>query len=325
MLPTVTKMISNPYKRRHQVQRFAGKADQVEYNSIKNGPTPVDVGFYTERVAGAMDDFEPDDPSITEDWKQSDLRNEDATGQIYQQISRRMELLKDSYPFELKNGTLKYKGHDKRSDSSPASIYEFLLAICTAESLTRADYVQLPRVFERVSTQLVAAYFGEHVRSIHIGSPRDSDVGRSFKEAMEYVSRHTGEWTWGPEDELPDDPGQGDAGCDFVVWPDTLDGRRIGQLFILGQCACGNNWGDKLYDLDLDELGKWFKPLSVVTPVRTFATPFHVTDALLREVSRKAGLFFDRARLTLLSKKHEKAISSNLLKKMDDLIELVFS
>lgn len=318
-------MKPNPYERRHQVQQSAIKADRVEYNSIKNGPTPVDAGFYTERVASAMDDFGPDDPSITEDWQQDDLRNEDAVGQIHEQILRRVEILKDSYPFELKSGTLKYKGRGTRSNRSPGPIYEFLLAICSAESLTREAYAQLPRVFERVSARLIAAYFGEHVRSIHVGFPRDSDVGTSFKDAMKYVSHHTGEWAWGPDDGLPDEPAQGDAGCDFIVWPDTLDGRRIGQLFILGQCACGNNWEDKLYDLNLKELGKWFNPLSVVTPVRTFTTPFYVTDALLREVSRKAGLFFDRVRLTLLSKKYKKAIANNLLRKMDKSIELVFS
>ena len=283
----------------------------------------MDAGFYTERVAGAMDDFGPNDLSIAENWQLNDLRNEDAAGQIHEQVVRRMDILKDSYPFALENGTLKYKHGSKRLKRSPVPVYEFLLSICNAANLTQGNYAQLPRVFERVSAQLVAAYFGEHVQSIHTGFPRDADVGTSFREAMKYVSRRTGEWSWGPESGLPDEPAQGDAGCDFIVWPDTLDGRSIGQLFILGQCACGDNWENKLDDLNLRELEKWFNPLSVVTPVRTFTTPFHVTDTLLNEASRRAGLLFDRARLTLISKKYEKAIGESLLKRMDESIELV--
>ena len=321
----MTKMNPNPYERRRRVQNSAIKADQVEYRSIKNGPTPVDVGVFAERIAGAMDDFGPHDSSVTENWQQNDLKDEDAVGQIHEQILRRMDILEDSYPFELNGGTLVHKRRGARSNRSSASVYEFFLSICNAASLTQGNYAQLPRVFERISAQLVAAYFGEEVHSIHIGFPRDANVGKSFKKAMEYVSSCTGEWVWGPDDGLPDDSVHGDGGCDFIVWPDTLDKRQIGQLFILGQCACGDNWEDKLEELNLKELGKWFNPLSVVTPVRTFATPFYVTDALLSEASRRAGLFFDRARLTLISKEYKKAIGKDLLKKMDELRKLVFS
>ena len=98
-------------------------------------------------------------------------------------------------------------------------------------------------------------------------------MGISFKEAMKTVSERTGEWKWGPEDGLPDDLVQGDNGCDFVVWLRALDDRsKIGQLFVLGQCACGNNWVTKWNDLNLNKLQKWFNPLSTVEPVRTFTT-----------------------------------------------------
>ena len=50
-------------------------------------------------------------------------------------------------------------------------VYEFLLAICNADNLTAGEYVKLPRLFERLSAKLVAAYFGPKSRSIHTGSP----------------------------------------------------------------------------------------------------------------------------------------------------------
>ncbi|EIE49616.1 hypothetical protein C357_17930 [Citreicella sp. 357] len=83
---------------------------------------------------------------------------------------------------------------------------------------------------------------------------------------------------------------------DFIFWPPLLDNRSIAQQFFLGQCACGNDWDTKFDDLNLKKLFKWFDA-AVVDPVRLFATPFHIVDAVLIESSREAGFVFDRARI----------------------------
>ena len=108
----------------------------------------------------------------------------------------------------------------------------------------------------------------------------------------------------------------------FGLFPPT-DGK-IGQLFVLGQCACGNDWQTKFNDLTIKGLSKWFNPLSIVEPVRCFSTPFHVTDAMLREASREGGIVFDRARLVRLSRLVAKdRIEPEIHSKMNRLIELV--
>ena len=139
------------------------------------------------------------------------------------------------------------------------------------------------------------------------------------------MHEETGEWVWDPEDVL-DPKDVRDGGCDFVVWLEPSDRRKIGHLFVLGQCACGNDWQDKLDDLKITKIGKWFHPLSTVPPVRSFATPRHVVDDMLREGSREAGLFFDRARLALVA---ESAggdfFDAGTIAQMDGLIDLVFS
>ena len=284
-------MTTDSYGKRHYAQSAAADADQAEFFALKNGATAVDAGNYDERVSGTFDDFHVSDN--LERWHSDDLRHDSAAGRTQEEIERRVALLGPAYPFSLDGGTLAYA-------ASASGIYEFLLCICNSQ-LTTGDYVWLPRLFERVAARLVAAYFGEHAESIHTGWPRDGTVGSSFSEAMTTVATCTGEWTWGPDEGLPDVHHSGDQGCDFVVWFNAVDGRQIGQLFVLGQCACGNDWQTKFRDLDVVRLRKWFNPLSVVDPVRSFATPHHVADALLREASRESGLFFDRARLAKIA------------------------
>ena len=308
---------TDPYSLRHQAQRSAYDADQAEFLAFRDGTAVLDAGVYDERVAGAMDDFESSDVAVGTIWHGEDLKYDTAVGKIHEEIERRRSLLGSRYPFSLSGGTLRYQSKEN-------GIYEFLLAICNSPTLTSGKHACLPRVFERLSARLVAAYFGSDTEFIHTGAPRDKEVGKSFIDAMKTVAERTQEWTWGPDEDLPDDPINGDSGCDFVVWPSPPDGRKVGQLFILGQCACGNDWSTKFNDLTIKKLSKWFNPLSLVDPVRCFSTPFHVVDAMLKEASREGGMVFDRARLVSISHKmSENAIEQKLLEKVVKLTGLV--
>lgn len=308
---------TEPYVLRHQEQRSAADADQAEFLAIRNGSSLTDAGIYDERVAGAMDDHEHHDPNAGEPWQVEDLKYDSAVGRVHEEIERRSETLGAAYPFQLHGGTINHIPNGNL-------IYEFLLAICNAGTLTTGGYVGLPRVFERISARLVAAHLGEGARFLHTGAPRDKEIGVSFKDAMVTLANETSEWQWGPDDGLPEEPQNGDSGCDFVVWPKPPDDRPIGQLFFLGQCACGNDWVNKLNDLTIKKLGKWFNPLSVVDPVRCFATPHHVTDAMLKEASREGGYLFDRARLVRIGHAcNEETLEATIQRKMRDLIELV--
>lgn len=308
---------TDPYTLRHQAQRSAGDADQAEFFALKNGVVAIDAGIYDDRVAGAMDDFEASGDDLREVWHDEDLKYDSAVGSAHQEVERRKEIMGATYPFEINDGALVHTGSEN-------SLYEFFLAICNAKTITRDEYVWLPRIFERISARLVAAFFGAGTQFIHTGAPRDACIGSSFKNAMVTLAERTSEWHWGPDDGLPNEPVNGDAGCDFVVWPSPPDGRPIGQLFILGQCACGNDWLTKFHDLTVKNLQKWFNPLSTVDPVRCFTTPFHVTDEMLRDASRQSGVVFDRARLVGISQRApESVIEPEMKARMDELIQLV--
>lgn len=284
--------MNDRYTRRRFEQRTIDSADQAEFAAVMYAATVIDAGVYDDRVADALDDYEPRDPVVFEGWHRRDLQIDSAVSDVHEEILRRSSMLGESYPFRVVSNQLSHR-------RSRSGFYEFCLATCSASNITTGEMVNLPRSFERVTALLIKSYFGEGTEAQHTGSPRDP--GSTFREAMDHMNQRSGEWFWGPEPGLPEAPTTtGDEGVDFVVWKDALD-ERLGHLFILAQCACGNDWDTKLREVDLDRLGKWFKPLSYVTPVRAFATPHHLSRGNMREAQRLAGLVFDRTRLTLIA------------------------
>jgi len=301
---------------RHVQQRAAHDADQTEFAAVINGSTVVDAGIFDDRIADSMDDYRADDPmNVVSQSHRHDIAYDSAAGAVHEEILRRIDLLGDAYPFSL-------SGNNISHTQSKNLVYEFFLAICNSPNITANPYTGLPRIFERLSAQIVRGYMGVHTSAIHTGAPRDN--GTSFREVMEQLNRESGEWIWGPEPELPDEPADQDGGVDFVTWKMAHDGRCKGQLFLLCQCACGNDWDTKLNDLNLRRLAKWFHPPWLVTPVRAFATPMHLVDGHLNEASRIAGVVFDRARLTMIANQAECADAVALFRaEITDLIALV--
>ncbi len=297
-------------------QRHAEEADHVEHEALTYGASVVDIGLYGDRISGVLDDFELENAHshVRESWHQSDIATDDSVSNIGIEIERRIRILKSAYPFKLSGSTLRYVPGNMK-------IYEFMLSVCCSPSLTKGDFACLPRTFERVAKVLVTMYFGDYARGWHTGWPRDD--GTSFQKAVEEIHRHTGEWRWNPQTEL--DPNSvRDEGCDFVVWLAPSDDRKVGGLFVLGQCACGNNWQSKYDDLSIKDLQRWFHPLSLVDPVRSFATPRYMPDEMLSKASPRAGLLFDRARLTSIAYRTKgKAFDKEMLKLMDDATQLV--
>lgn len=307
---------TDPYSLRHLHQRAAHNADQAEFAAMLVGSTVVDVGIYDDRVAGAMDDFNPDDNTVQADWHRLDIEYDTAVGDIGQEIIRRASIMGDAYPFLLEGGGLDHQPSINR-------VYEFCLAICNAPNITSNPFTQLPRTFERLSAHIIQLYLGPHSESLHTGWPRDVAVGVKFKDAMLRLNKESGEWVWGPGPGLPSEPSGGDAGADFVAWKQALDGRT-GQLFVLGQCACGDDWDTKFNDLTLESFSKWFHPAPLVRPVRAFVVPRHLVNGNLAEASRDAGIVFDRARLALIAGAGDNAeVIAAWKPKLDELINLV--
>jgi hypothetical protein len=287
-------MTGDVYSQRHAFQKLVKNADQVEFAAIASTSAIVDQGVYDDRVADAMDDYEVGADADVERWERDDLAFDSAVGQAREEIERRVTIMGASYPFQLDGGSLVYT-------KSKSGFYEFCLATSLADQITTGANVGFPRLFERLCALLVREFFGPYAESYHVGSPRQPEGPSQFGAAMRTAHAMTGEFFWGPDPDLPNDLTRtGDEGVDFIVWTKLPD-RRNGSAFVLGQCACGDDWTDKFNDADLKRYRKWFNPLSYVEPLFAFATPYHVADGLLFEASKRAGLVFDRARLTILA------------------------
>lgn len=288
--------MADEYKNRQLARRIATNADQSEIKAIQKGSALAEDGFYDDKVSGATDDYANDDLGDISAWQKHDLELDSAAGDILNEITRRKDLMGESYPFQIAGAQLTYT-------PSRSGFYEYCLAICSAPSITSGEYVNLPRRFERVSAYLVQCFLGDNSAHMHVGTPRDSDIGSKFFDAMKKLHEATQEWVWNSMKGLPDEiESTGDEGLDFVVWKNTPDGRA-GKLFVIGQCACGDDWNDKFHDLTLERIGRWFHPYTYVPPVRAFTIPYHLSDMNLLDATNQAGLVFDRARLTLIAEK----------------------
>lgn len=284
------------YSIRHREQEHIADADQVEISAILRGSAVLDAGQFDERVAGVLDD-EAD--SFTDEgprWQRQDRALEDEVGPTSTEVQRRIRLLGDAYPFELDGNELAYKpaGH---------AFYEYFLAVSTSPSLTTKPYTKLPRTFERITAQLVRSYMGSHSEAFHTGAPRDPSSGRTYASAMAKLHEAAGlrDWFWQPARGYPTAPTRGgDEGLDFVVWKRSLDGR-IGELVVIGQCACGNDWDTKFGDLTIERLSPWFRPVTYVPATRCFATPFVLSDGNFLTAHERAGWVLDRIRLVKMA------------------------
>jgi hypothetical protein len=308
--------MTSVYETRKFDQRTCTDTDSAEFSAILRGDAVPDAGIFDDRISGAMDDFESLDVNVSQRWHSQDLELDLAVGRIHEEIERRIKVIGEAYPFDWNGNELKYR-------ASKTHVYEFCLATSCAPTITSGKYVQLPRTFERVAADLVRMFLGYQGQALHTGWPRDKSA--KFKPTMQSLSRLTGEWNWNPQPDLPDEPsGDKDAGVDFVTWK-ALPDARPGHLFILAQCACGDDWGGKLHDLSLEKIGKWFNPMTYVPAVRAFVTPFMLSDGNLINVQREAGLTFDRARLSIVAEAHSDAAKTNPMKQLRTLSELVIS
>ena len=289
-------MATDIYSVRHAEQRAIDNADQAEMRAISAGSAVPDAGVYDELLSGEIDDLEVGGPEM-ERWNRQDVAMDGEVGDVRDELLRRSAMLGANYPFEISSGALIYRG-------SGTGFYEYCLGISLAPSVTKRPFVKLPRSFERIVAVLIRHHLGTGWRMFHTGAPRDPANGMNFFKCMTKLSEATSdgrEWRWDPAHTYPKQPTVGgDGGVDFVVWRPAPD-KRIGQIYVVGQCACGNDWDGKFNDISVAKLSKWFRPLSEVPITRCFTTPFWLSPGNFEAAHTDAGWTLDRGRLTLLA------------------------
>jgi hypothetical protein len=289
----------NPDQSKRQA---AQNADDLEFEALQHGSVPYDRGVFDDRLADLLEDEYPV-PSAEElpAWAEREALLDFANAEQMDVIEQRAEILGDAYPFRSEDGALTYRGAETLA-------YEFCLAASKADNVTTGDLVNFPRAFERFAGRTLACSLGHGGEWYRSGWPPDGDRPERIKDVVDELRQKTGEWLWNALPQFEEDPGPKDVKdgkIDLVVWKSFTD-KRVGNILLLGQCACGNGWHSKLEELDPEKFRrKWLRTLNHSgEQLRFMAIPFHIPDEpSWIDACIGGGLILDRIRLTLLANK----------------------
>lgn len=199
-----------------------------------------------------------------------------------------------SYPFSLNGSSLEcYRDYNITN-----STYMFCLALSVLPWRTpRISRCFPERIFEEISACSLQNYInGEAVR---FGWPRVRAVlPRRFDAAIAQISELTGEGRGPTESALSSE--KKDAGVDVVSWKKIDD--RMGKFMIWGSCATGDNWEQKLHEMDPSSFCRqYFKNHPEPLPAKSFFTSNVISRQDWGEYTRRAGILFDRLRIAMLN------------------------
>lgn len=287
-------------------------ADQVEWDALDKGASSIEFGIYDDKISGKLTEGITKTTSNPA-WNQRIETVEAITGSIAEEIERRQMLLGNAYPFSLRGNELHYT--PRRGYSL---CYEFCLAISMSPSLSKKPFNALPIAFERFACSVIASWLGEGASAWQTGWPgyKKSVKGGKLQDLWARIFQVTQEWEWSPGREVPDDApdNQKDLGVDILVWK-AIDDLRTGNIFIVGQCACGRDAveGDKSSDLNEGWLRQWFRATPLVPIVRSLLLPRCLgSSANALRVRSTAGIVFDRIRLVLISRSAKPTLAKDL-------------
>lgn len=225
--------------------------------------------------------------------QQGDMLEEIAAG-VQEELESRVRRAKRAYPFRLRGSSLE---RTIPSAGRCSSTYAFclIISVLSWENQKLTGYFP-ERIFEEVSSLVAKEYLGG--KALRFGWPRVASVLPSkFDDAVSGLCSRMEEGA-GYETKNPS-VYRGDAGLDIVAWR-RIDDRQ-GKLLMFGACATGKNWEQKLTELQpLDFCNTYLQDAITPLPVKAFFTPRVVPKQRWREYTNRAGILFDRCRVSTL-------------------------
>ena len=208
------------------------------------------------------------------------------------ELKIRSELTGDAYPFQVRGSSLERR---RQRRAGLRSTYAFCLMLSYLPWDKKRLTGHFPdRTFEEISCLAAGQYLGG--RSIRFGWPRvSSRLPKKFGKAVEELSKRVAE---GDGYRSLEATGiEKDGGLDVVAWR-AVDSRS-GKLLVFGGCATGEDWRDKLTELQpMDFCKLYFLGSVSPLPTKAFFTPRIVPLGLWKNYSQRAGLIFDRCRVS---------------------------
>jgi hypothetical protein len=149
------------------------------------------------------------------------------------------------------------------------------------------------QLFEELSCLAAKNFVGGEV--LRFASPREANL-KSFSAAVDRLCELVGEGVrFRPDQDAGD---KKDDTLDVVAWRHFPD-KRAGKLVLFGQCASGGDWLGKRQELQPRAfIGQWIERDFTVDCLRAFFVPHRLSSRLWEETNRKAGMAFDRCRVS---------------------------
>jgi hypothetical protein len=255
--------------------------------------------------SGTTDGLDDEESSVDRGGEKSQAVAEDAFSEIDDRFLA-CGGRQGAYPFKVGQQYIQLK---KQRDNS---VYLFLLLLSRFGKDAGPSGLDAASVFEEICLAAAHMYHGgasPGIGSYHFGAPRRS-TPKAFVTALNDMCQKMGEGE-GCRTQRHNIGDQRDAKLDLVVWRSFTDGRP-GQLISFGQCATGNNWDDKLSELQPRAFcGMWMKDPPAVDPLRLFFVPFRVEKRRWLDVAFRGGILFDRCRIAF----HTQRLDTRILSK----------
>jgi hypothetical protein len=211
--------------------------------------------------------------------------------EVFTELTDRITSAGDAYPFSVAPSLLEAKSG---VDRYPA--YFFCLCLSyTGWNKEKGRGQLAARMFEDLSCLAAKSYIGGEVA--RFAYPRKggrAELPKGFKDAIAALTTDLAE-------------GEGcvntaarstkDDALDVVAWRHFPD-RLAGKLLLVGQCASGEDWVDKLNDLNpIATTNEWMRRPIISPILKAMFIPHRVRREEWEHCSRRAGLIFDRCRL----------------------------
>ena len=224
--------------------------------------------------------------------EQRTIQLEGIIARVGNELKSRSELTKDAYPFRMVGSSLERR---RKRGAGLRSTYAFCLMLSYLPWNEKRLSGHFPdRTFEEIACLAAGKYLGGS--SIRFGWPRvASRLPKGFGAAVEELSKRVAEGEgYRP---LEETGAERDGGLDVVAWR-AVDSRS-GKLLLFGGCATGEDWRSKLTELQpMDFCQLYFQGSVSPLPTKAFFTPRIVPVGSWKNYSQRAGLIFDRCRVS---------------------------
>lgn len=208
---------------------------------------------------------------------------------VFLELNDRSRAASSAYPFAVGPSVIQIQG---RLEDYPA--YFFCLCLSYAGWDKKTGYLGA-RLFEDLSCLAAGAFVGgAHTRFAYPRTGRAVGLPTKFKEAIAQLTVSLAEG-----DGCRDKPSRSakDDALDVVAWRHFPD-LQPGKLLLVGQCASGDDWTDKLNDLNpVATTDEWMVSPIISPMLKAMFIPHRVRRDEWETCNRRAGLVFDRCRL----------------------------